>query len=128
MQWAWHVSAQPSDNVAKPPATALPHFCAVPELQYRTSEKQKPSPVELLYSFRAAMGIKKAGNPRMSADEALAAATTEYNRSAPVRAWKVLGESKRAIENLHRCPPEFVDAVNAHHMKYRHGVSGVPLL
>jgi hypothetical protein len=94
-------------------------------LQFRGSDKQKPSMLDLVSSFAAVVDFKSQLNPRVSKRDLFEAAVTEFNATVAVRSYKVTGSLKDAIRNVMRCPPAFRAVLHGHYDSYKHECSAL---
>jgi hypothetical protein len=76
--------------------------CFWPGIQFRTADKQKPSPLQLAREFsevlsvRSSRSVQKPGTIRQQLDEAV----SDYNATTKNRNYKITAEGKRLILNL----------------------------
>ena len=69
--------------------------------------------------------MKKSGKS-MTYQQMLAKCISDYNARVHVRKWKVDPRKKKIIQNLLKCPADFIKILTSHYDKHRHANSGAP--
>lgn len=88
-------------------------------LANRTSDKQRPGPLDLTLLFKEIVRLKKISSPTSSTRDLLMKAVQEYNKSISNRNWRVKDEVKKLVYNLIRCPVDVLDLLKRTCDKYR---------
>ena len=105
------------------------HIYSALKLQFRGTEKQRPSPITLVESFILAVDAKaKSVRIAVSKRDLLDTAISEYNAMCSNRSWKIVGSPKDVIRNLMRVPAEMRMQLHSHYDKYRHDTSALHML
>ena len=73
-------------------------------LAHRTSEKQRPGPLDLALLFQEVTRVKKLSKPSSSMRDLLMSSIQEYNRLQTNKSWRVTESDRKLVYNVIRCP------------------------
>ena len=89
-----------------------------------SADKQVPSALEMLASFRMAVDVLKRGaRSNMPLRDALSSCVTTFNKTV-ARKYAISGSRKKMILNLMKAPEDFVIVVRNHYDQHKHSCSG----
>ena len=94
-------------------------------LQFRGSDKQRPSLLDLVSSFASIIEYKASLTPTASKRDLFDQAVGEFNSKVAVKNYKVVGPVKDAVRNLMRCPAVFRQQLHRHYDGYKHELSAL---